>query len=103
MGDPTIRPLFYEWPDDVTLADAVHQFLVGPAILVTPVLDQGYTNLSGVFPGNEMWYDWYTYEPRPSSGNVTLDSPLGYIPVHIRAGYIIPIQVHFTLECIGHF
>ena len=94
LGDPTIRPLFYEFPDDVTLAEADRQFLVGPAILVTPVLDQGYTNVSGVFPGTETWYDWYTHEPRRSSGNVSLDAPLGYIPVHIRAGHIIPIQVH---------
>ena len=94
VGDPTIRPLFYEFPDDDTLAEADRQFLVGDAILVTPVLDQGATNVSGVFPGTEVWYDWYTYEPRQPSGNVTVNAPLGYIPVHIRAGSILPMQVH---------
>ena len=92
-GDPTIRPLFYEFPDDKSLAEADRQFLVGESILVTPVLDQGSTNVSGVFPGTEVWYDWYTYKARQPSGNVTIDAPLGYIPVHIRAGSIIPMQV----------
>jgi alpha-glucosidase len=93
-GDPTIRALFYEFPDDSSLADADHQFLVGDALLVTPVLAQGYTNVSGVFPGKELWYDWYTHASRNASGNVTLDAPLGHIPLHIRAGCIIPLQVH---------
>jgi alpha-glucosidase len=71
--------------------------MVGDALLVTPVLEQGYTNVSGVFPGNETWYDWYTYEARQSSGNVTLDAPLGFINLHVRAGSIIPLQVVFRL------
>jgi len=92
-GDSVIRPLFYEFPDDTTLADADHQFMVGDGLLVTPVLAQGYTNVSGVFPGTEVWYDWYTYEPRQPSGNVTIPAPLGHIPLHIRAGRILPMQV----------
>ena len=98
-GEPTIRPLFYEFPDDESLAEADRQFLVGEGVLVTPVLDQGYTNVSGVFPGTEVWYDWYTYEPRQPSGNVTLDAPLGHIPVHIRAGTILPMQAHSFPSC----
>jgi len=93
MGDPVIRALFYEFPDDKMLAAADHQFLVGDALLVTPVTAQGYTNVSGAFPGTEMWYDWYTYEARKPSGNVTIDAPLGHIPLHIRAGKILPMQV----------
>lgn len=100
-GAPTIRALFYEFPDDDTLADADRQFLVGDSVLVTPVLDQGATTVDGVFPGTEVWYDWYTYEPRNASGNVTLNAPLGYIPVHVRAGAILPMQepAYTTTEC----
>lgn len=92
-GSPTIRALFYEFPDDDTLADADRQFLVGDSVLVTPVLDQGATTVHGVFPGTEVWYDWHTYEARNASGNVTINAPLGYIPVHVRAGAILPMQV----------
>ena len=92
-GDPVIRALFYEFPDDTSLAEADHQFMVGAGLLVTPVLAQGYTNVSGVFPGTEVWYDWYTYEARQPSGNVTIPAPLGHIPLHIRAGSILPMQV----------
>lgn len=93
FGDPTIRPLFYEFPSDPSLAEADRQFMVGDGILVTPVLDQGYTNVSGVFPGTETWYDWYTLGPQQPSGNITIDAPLGHIPIHIRAGIILPMQV----------
>lgn len=101
LGDPTIRPLFYEFPDDPSLAEADRQFMVGDGILVTPVLDQGYSNVSGVFPGTEVWYDWYTLQPQQPSGNITIDAPLGHIPVHIRSGTIIPMQVRIrTLQIL---
>jgi len=97
MGDPTIRPLFYEFPGDPSLAGADRQFMVGDGILITPVLDQGYNNVSGVFPGTEVWYDWYTLQPQQPSGNITIDAPLGHIPVHIRAGTILPMQVRVRM------
>ena len=99
-GAPTIRPLFYEFPDDDTLAEADRQFLVGDTVLVTPVLDQGATTVDGVFPGTEVWYDWYTYEARNASGNVTINAPLGYIPVHVRAGAILPMQVFLFVTMV---
>lgn len=85
------------YPDDPSLASADRQFFLGPTILVTPVLDQGATTVNGVFPGNgvdECYYDWYTQAPVSSSltGNVTIDAPLGHIPVYIRGGAILPTQ-----------
>lgn len=81
------------------MAETTRQFFLGPALLVTPVLDQGGTSVSGVFPGaggrGEVYYDWYTLSAQqvPSPGaNVTIDAPLGHIPVYIRGGYVIPTQ-----------
>ncbi len=96
-GDTVMRALAWEFPDDPSLASADRQFFLGPSILVTPVLDQGATTVNGVFPGNgadDCYYDWYTQSPIPSSmaGNVTIDAPLGHIPVYIRGGAILPSQ-----------
>jgi len=66
--------------------------------MVIPVLEQGATNVSGVFPGvkeGEIWYDWYNQSAtlsHPAGSNISIDAPLGHIPVYIRGGSILPIQ-----------
>lgn len=96
-GTTVMRALAWEFPDEPALADADRQFLLGPAILVTPVLNQGATTVDGVFPGSgrgEVWYDWYN-KTAISAGpgeNKTIDAPLGHIPVYVRGGYVLPMQ-----------
>jgi hypothetical protein len=84
-GSTVMRALAWEFPNDPSLASIDNQFLLGPAILVTPVLGQGLTSAKGVFPGvakGQIWYDWYNQSAitaRPGE-NVTLPAPLGHIP-----------------------
>jgi alpha-glucosidase len=96
-GQTVMRALAWEFPNDPSLAAADRQFLLGSSILVTPVLVQGATTVDGVFPGNgasECYYDWYTQSPISSAltGNVTIDAPLGHIPVYIRGGAVLATQ-----------
>ena len=97
-GDTVMRALAWEFPDDPLLANADRQFFLGPAILVTPVLNEGYTTVDGVFPGlsdgKEVYYDWYNQTVIRSSSkkNITIDAPLGHIPVYIRGGHILATQ-----------
>ena len=96
-GSTVMRALAWEFPDDPTLANADRQFLLGGSLMVTPVLNQGALTVNGVFPGtadNEVWYDWYnqsvvTVNP---GQNITIDAPLGHIPVYLRGGTVFPIQ-----------
>lgn len=96
-GSTVMRALAWEFPNDPSLANADRQFLLGPSILVTPVLAQGATSVDGVFPGigkGEVWYDWYTHSPITASAgqNITIPAPLGHIPLYIRGGTILPLQ-----------
>ena len=96
-GSTVMRALAWEYPNDPSLRNADRQFFLGPAILVTPVLDQGATTVDGVFPGSgrgEIYYDWYnqTQVQAGRSENVTIAAPLGHIPVYVRGGYIVPMQ-----------
>lgn len=96
-GGTVMRALAWEFPNDPTLANADRQFLLGPSVMVTPVLDQGATTVNGVFPGiseGEVWYDWYAQtQVNASAGqNMTIDAPLGHIPVYIRGNSILPTQ-----------
>ncbi|MCJ1288351.1 hypothetical protein MMC26_007706 [Xylographa opegraphella] len=96
-GSTVMRAMAWEFPNDPNLANADRQFFLGPAILVTPVLEQGASSVSGIFPGTgrgALYYDWYT-QRQVSVGigqNVTIPAPLGHIPVFVRGGYILPIQ-----------
>ena len=61
------------------------------------MLDQGATTVDGVFPGlgrGEVYYDWYTLSAVNASAreNVTIDAPLGHIPVYIRGNNVLPTQ-----------
>lgn len=96
-GSTVMRALAWEFPHDPSLAAADRKFFLGPAILVTPVLDQGATTVDGVFPGvgkGEVYYDWYTLSAVNASAgeNVRIDAPLGHIPVDIRGNSVIPTQ-----------
>ncbi|KAK5084792.1 hypothetical protein LTR05_005871 [Lithohypha guttulata] len=97
-GDTVMRALAWEFPNDPYLIDADRQFFLGPAILVIPVLTQGYTTVDGVFPGlmegTEVYYDWYNQTSVPGSArkNTTIEAPLGHIPVFIRGGHVLATQ-----------
>ena len=101
-GSTVMRALQWEFPNDPSLANAEAQFLLGPSILITPVLAQGASTVNGVFPGNtagsnERWYDWFNQTEITDAGaksghNITIDAPLGHIPVHVRGGSVLPLQ-----------
>ncbi len=96
-GSLVMRALAWEFPDDPTLASADRQFLLGPSLMITPVLTQGATSVNGIFPGvgsGEVWYDWYNQSAvtAASGQNITIDAPLGHIPVYVRGGSVLPIQ-----------
>ncbi|KAI1635011.1 glycoside hydrolase family 31 protein [Biscogniauxia mediterranea] len=96
-GDTVVRALAWEFPNDETLKTTYSQFLLGPSILVTPVLTPNTETVRGVFPGigeGTRWYDWYTLEEvhaKPQE-NVTLSAPLEHINVHARGGSVFTLQ-----------
>lgn len=96
-GQTVMRALAWEFPEDPSLKATFSQFLLGPSILVTPVLVPNVETVNGVFPGigeGTRWYDWYTLaEVQASPGeNKTLDAPLEHINVHVRGGSILALQ-----------
>ena len=96
-GSTVMRAMAWEFPNDPNLANADRQFFLGPAILVTPVLEQGASSVSGIFPGTgkgTLYWDWYTQTQVvvDIGQNVTIPAPLGHIPVYVRGGYVLPMQ-----------
>jgi len=92
-----MRALAWEFPNDPQLAAVETQFLLGPSLLITPVLEPLVSTVKGVFPGiadGEVWYDWYTSTKviAQAGVNTTIDAPLGHIPVFVRGGSVLPLQ-----------
>ncbi|KAI9654492.1 MAG: hypothetical protein M1821_006582 [Bathelium mastoideum] len=96
-GSTVFRALAWEFPDDPQLKAVETQFMLGPSLLVTPVLVPLATTVQGVFPGvssGVKWYDWYTLQQvQVAPGeNKTLAAPLEHINVHVKGGSILPLQ-----------
>jgi alpha-glucosidase len=96
-GSTVMRALAWEFPNDPQLATVDTQFLLGPSILVTPVLEPQVATVNGIFPGiasGEVWYDWYTQTKVVAQAgvNTSIPAPLGHIPVFVRGGSVLPTQ-----------
>jgi alpha-glucosidase (family GH31 glycosyl hydrolase) len=89
-----MRPLFYEFPSDPNVLGIDQQFMIGSGLLFSPCLTEGATSVDAYFPQSR-WFDfWSGIEAEGYSGNYqTLETPLDFIPIHIRGGSVIPTQV----------
>lgn len=90
---PVMRPMFFEFPDDVALFKKEDAFFVGKALLVAPVLSKGQTQVMAVLPGEktDRWYRLSTGMPSNGATTLAVDtSNMGTLPVFVRGGYIVP-------------
>nr|XP_006825797.1 PREDICTED: maltase-glucoamylase, intestinal-like [Saccoglossus kowalevskii] len=92
QGETVVRPLMQEFTSDLMTRTIDRQFLWGPALLISPVLDEGAVTVEA-YMTDARWFDYYTGAEVPTRGKyTTLNAPLDYIPLHVRGGYIIPTQ-----------
>ncbi|XP_027698115.1 maltase-glucoamylase, intestinal, partial [Vombatus ursinus] len=91
-GSTVIRPLLHEFVEDSKTWDIFHQFLWGPAFLISPVLEPNARQVSAYFP-KDPWYDYYSGSDIGVRGEwKDLPAPLDHINLHVRGGYILPWQ-----------
>ncbi|XP_048201809.1 sucrase-isomaltase, intestinal [Perognathus longimembris pacificus] len=92
LGETVARPVLHEFYDDMNSWVEDLEFLWGPALLITPVLKQGAEVVSAYIP-DATWYDYETGAKRPwRKERVNMYLPEDKIGLHLRGGYIIPIQ-----------
>jgi alpha 1,3-glucosidase len=94
-GQPIMRAMFSEFPNDEATFTMDDQWLVGRSLLVKPVTENGVTQAQVYFPEPTAgWYDLHTYKPMKFASDVgsvvSVPAPLSMIPVFIRGGSIIP-------------
>jgi alpha-D-xyloside xylohydrolase len=91
-GTPPMRPLFFDFPDDVSAAEVDDQFMFGPDLLVAPVLYPGTTRRKVYLPAGVAWTDAWSGKKLPGGREITAAAPLERIPLYLRAGRKLPIR-----------
>jgi alpha-glucosidase len=95
-GVPLMRPLFLEFPADKICLDekaAATEFLIGPDLLVAPVLNKGARQRRVYLPQGNDWIEWNTCIHYKGGTWIKFPAPLEKIPLFVRKGAILPTSV----------
>ena len=80
-----VRHLFLHYPDDPNVKGLRYQFLLGPDLMVAPVLTRGAAEVEVYFPEGEAWADLWTGAAAGRPGEwVRMPAPLGRPAVFLR-------------------
>lgn len=88
-GMPMMRALLVDSPDDPAAWHADLEYLLGPDLLVAPMIDPT-GNRSIYFPAGE-WIDWWTGEVQTGQTYRRIRLPLDRVALYVRRGAIIPV------------
>ncbi|NEE00892.1 glycoside hydrolase family 31 protein [Phytoactinopolyspora halotolerans] len=85
-GQPVMRGMFHEFPDDPVAWELADQFLFGPDLLVAPVMVEGATSRRVYLPAGASWTDLRSGNAAAGSQWIDAEAPLDVIPVFARNG-----------------
>jgi len=90
-GVPPMRPLFFDFPHDEISARIDDEFLLGPDILVAPILHYKSRSRDVYLPAGITWADAWTGERQEGGKWIKAEAPLWKIPVYTRGDSHMPI------------
>lgn len=92
IGVPMMRPLVFDFAGDPRALDEVHSYMFGKALHVAPVLAAGVDTWPVYLPDADGgWFDVWTGQHRAGGRTHQVPSPIDRIPLHARAGSILPL------------
>jgi alpha-D-xyloside xylohydrolase len=91
-GTPPMRPLYYDFPDDPECSNLADEFMLGPDLLVAPVIEQGAVSRDVYLPVGPMWVEAWTGEEYQGGQHLKAEAPLERIPVYWRKGSRLAFQ-----------
>ncbi len=99
LGDPILRPMLYEFPQDPATYHLADQVMLGSHLLAAPILRPGITKRVVYLPAGR-WYDWWSHQSYLGPTHILADAPLDRLPLYIRSGGVIPLApvMQFTHE-----
>jgi alpha-glucosidase len=88
-GAPILRPLVWHFTDDANTHDLGDEAMLGPSILVAPVLEANATKRSVYLPAGR-WYELHSGAIYDGPTTIEVGATLAALPLFARAGAIIP-------------
>lgn len=89
-GTPVLGALPFYFPADTATYTEDQSFLLGPSLLVAPIITEGATSRDVYLPQGSDWFDYYQDTKYAGGTTVKAAAPLDSIPVYVRAGAVIP-------------
>ncbi|MDQ0338459.1 alpha-glucosidase (family GH31 glycosyl hydrolase) [Caldalkalibacillus uzonensis] len=99
-GIPLMRAMAIEFPEDTITHDLTWQYMFGDYLLIAPIVNEGEKVKSIYLPEGE-WIDFWWGAQRPGQRWITYYAGVNDIPVFVRAGSIIPMNLNENYELGG--
>jgi alpha-D-xyloside xylohydrolase len=93
-GEPMMRSLLTACPDDPQARGVCDSYLFGDALLIKPVtlpISEGGGHTEIYLPAGWNWTDWESGKTYTGGRTVSIETPLGKIPVFVKAGSILAL------------
>ena len=95
-GVSIMRSMPIAFPDEPRLASLDDQYMFGPSLLVAPVVDEQ-ASRTIAFPSGA-WFSLWDGKQFSGPDLVKVDAPLNTIPVYLKSGAVVPVQLDSGLQ-----
>ncbi len=85
-GEPVMRPLFFDFPEDKKSWEVEDAYMFGSDILVAPVMEAGVESREVYLPAGSKWVESATGKVYEGGQSVEAKAPIDIIPVFEREG-----------------
>jgi len=101
-GEPLIRPMWFEFADDMSFFETESQYMLGDSMLVAPKIKTPTADLESLkmqevtynLPTSAKWYNYYNKKEATTGSDVTVNLPDLEQAVFIKGGSVMPTLLH---------
>lgn len=103
-GVPVARPIFFDFPADKLTWTIDEQFMIGPALMASPVFYKDAVTVPVYLPNDTVWYHFISGHQLDGTGEaVSITSLRKELVLLLRGGYIVPYQVSWPVVSHSQF
>ena len=85
-GQPIMRGMFHEFPEDAACWDLADQYMFGPDLLVAPIVEPQATARRVYLPAGASWTELHSGAEHEGGQWIDVEAPIELIPVFARDG-----------------
>lgn len=91
-GSTLMRPLVMDFPRDKAALDQKYEYMFGPSLLVSPVVQPNVKSWKVYLPENKAgWFNFWSGEKIAGGQTINAGATIDKIPLFVKAGSIIPL------------